>query len=191
MWFEPPPTQSRPLNLEAILSNFPSLVLHNKCKICDRFTCIYRKKDSSGMVFLYYFHIYWFLLAMWCQCRVRPKGPQGMNGFRMKKWHPLLWSISVSKLYFWQKNATMIKTFLKNKSSTYKYKKYQNIYGLLCFSLFCIQLAFSFPFFSYFELPFAIKPFGYFWCVAWFFLFHIQLASFLIFHFLYFSLHTS
>ena len=49
--------------------------------------------------------------AIW----VRPKWPQGMNGFRLEKWHPL-WSISVSKLYFWQKNATMIKNiFVKQK----------------------------------------------------------------------------
>ena len=45
-----------------------------------------------------------------------------MNGFRMTKWHPSQ-STSVNKLYFWQKNAPMIKkTFLKNKSSIYKYK---------------------------------------------------------------------
>ena len=138
--------------------------------------------------FVLFFYIYWFLLAMWCQRTVRPKEPQGMNDFRIGKWCPL-WSTSVSKLYFWQKNATMIKkTFLKKENSIYKYKKYQKIWGLVCFFLFCIQVAFSFPifffFFFFFELPFA-KPFGCFWCVVWFFLFriHIQLASFLIFHF--------
>ena len=73
-----------------------------------------RRKILVVWFFCTIFHIYWFLLAMWCQRRVWPKGPKGMNGFRMKKWHPL-WSISVSKLYFWQKNATMIKNIFEKQ----------------------------------------------------------------------------
>ena len=69
-------------------------------------------------------HVHCILLCFKCQPHkmvknntaiwVRPKGPQGMNGFRLEKWHPL-WSISVSKLYFWQKNATMIKNVFEKQ----------------------------------------------------------------------------
>ena len=107
-----------------------------------------RRKILVVLFFVLLFFIYWFLLAIWCQLKVRPKGPQGMNGFRTEKWHPL-WSTSVSKLYFWQKNATMVKNIFKKQNSIYKYQKCQNISGLVCFFLFCIQVAFSFPFFFF------------------------------------------